>query len=50
MIKQLSNSLKNSFKQADQSHSRQGSGLGLAIVKKIVEIYAGEIKFTSGSH
>jgi len=35
------------FFQADQSHSREGSGLGLAIVKKIVEIYAGEIKFTS---
>lgn len=35
------------FFQADVSHSQEGSGLGLAIVKKIVEIYAGEIKFTS---
>jgi len=35
------------FFQADRSHSEEGSGLGLAIVQKIVEIYAGEIKFTS---
>ncbi len=35
------------FFQADQSHSEEGSGLGLAIVKKIVEIYAGELNFTS---
>lgn len=35
------------FFQADRSHSEEGSGLGLAIVKKIVEIYDGEIKFTS---
>lgn len=35
------------FFQADQSHSEEGSGLGLAIVKKIVEIYDGEINFTS---
>ncbi len=35
------------FFQADVSHSQEGSGLGLAIVKKIVEIYAGEIYFTS---
>jgi len=35
------------FFQADRSHSEEGSGLGLAIVKKIVEIYAGEINFTS---
>ncbi|MCB8816162.1 HAMP domain-containing sensor histidine kinase [Desulfosporosinus shakirovi] len=35
------------FFQADESHSKEGSGLGLAIVKKIVEIYDGEIDFTS---
>ncbi|OEH84507.1 two-component sensor histidine kinase [Desulfuribacillus stibiiarsenatis] len=35
------------FFQADKSHSKEGSGLGLAIVKKIVEIYGGEIDFTS---
>lgn len=35
------------FFQADKSHSKEGSGLGLAIVKKIVEIYDGEINFTS---
>ncbi|MBC2725302.1 HAMP domain-containing sensor histidine kinase [Desulfosporosinus sp.] len=35
------------FFQADKSHSKEGSGLGLAIVKKIVEIYEGEIDFTS---
>ena len=35
------------FFQADESHSKEGSGLGLAIVKKIVEIYDGEIKYTS---
>ncbi len=35
------------FFQADKSHSIEGSGLGLAIVKKIVEIYGGEIDFTS---
>jgi len=35
------------FFKADKSHSIEGSGLGLAIVKKIVEIYDGEIKFSS---
>jgi signal transduction histidine kinase len=35
------------FFQGDKSHSKEGSGLGLAIVKKIVEIYDGEINFTS---
>ncbi|SHH24891.1 HAMP domain-containing sensor histidine kinase [Desulfosporosinus lacus] len=35
------------FFQVDESHSKEGSGLGLAIVKKIVEIYDGEIDFTS---
>ena len=35
------------FFQADKSHSKEGSGLGLAIVQKIVEIYDGEIVFTS---
>ncbi|EHQ90944.1 HAMP domain-containing sensor histidine kinase [Desulfosporosinus youngiae] len=35
------------FFQGDKSHSKEGSGLGLAIVKKIVEIYDGDISFTS---